>query len=255
MKRLVALLLVTILLAIVLPGSAEGYDYDAAYKLIFNSFTRYYLFDTSAGVVTVFTSNLDHGVETTTYTGVLRDGIEFQLGGNVWTAVTEYEGELFKVKSERSSADAGSMIDVAAAIGYMAIPEVFDDEILTIDNNEDLAEVLRLKDNADPKVKIFAARYANRIVSFDGNVAFFSYHGTYKTRYDILVYPGDYSEDTASGPSFQFSDVNTYDLGIPKSVSPGFVTQGSNIRVTAKVLFYNERSSLFMLDPVSTEPR
>ncbi|MDM5293223.1 DUF4839 domain-containing protein [Peribacillus simplex] len=93
-------------------------------------------------------------------------------------------------------------------------------EILTVKNNEDLAAVLAVKDPLDPIVGEFAKRYDGRTIEFDGNIANMMHHENYTTRYDILIYAGDYSETTAIGPSFNFEDVNISDLKLTGSEIP-----------------------------------
>lgn len=128
-------------------------------------------------------------------------------------------------------------------------------DVLTIENCEELASILQLKDEFDDSIKEFAGKYAGQIIEFDGNIAYLALHGSYKTRYDILIYAGDYSETSISGPVFQFSDVGVWDLGLSGLELPAFVRIGSNVHVMAKVEEYKEASGLFMLDPVLISPR
>lgn len=128
-------------------------------------------------------------------------------------------------------------------------------ELLTVDNCKDLSEVLSTKDEFDPLIKEFAQKYAGRTIEFDGNTAYVSQHGDYKTRFDYLIYVGDYSETTFSGPSFQFSDVNYYDLHLIGDNVPDTFGIGLNIHIVATVGEYNETSGLFQLKPVSIKMR
>lgn len=128
-------------------------------------------------------------------------------------------------------------------------------ENLTIENCDELAELFALKNEFDESIAAFAEKYAGRVIEFDGNIGYISNHGTYKTRYDILVYAGDYSETSVSGPSFQFVDVGIRDLGISGLFLPDFVHAGANIHVTAKVQEFKEKQGLFILDPVLIEAR
>ena len=151
------------------------------------------------------------------------------------------------------------------ALCCLTIPAIAENEIgsgaadesvsLTVENCEELAAVLSLKDPFDEKVKNFAATYAGQVIEFDGNIAYLSNHGSYKTRYDILIYAGDYSETSCVGPCFQFSDVGIFDLGLSESWSSDSVSAGMNVRITAKVVQYKEMSGLFILDPISMEER
>lgn len=80
-------------------------------------------------------------------------------------------------------------------------------------------------------------------------------HGNYKTRYDILIGAGDFSETEAPGPAFQFRDVNvTYDLHF-KGDPPDTIGVGTNLHVTAEIDEYESSSCLFLLEPVETTVR
>jgi hypothetical protein len=128
-------------------------------------------------------------------------------------------------------------------------------EILTVKNNEELAAVLSVKDPLNPIVGEFAKKYADKTIEFDGNIANMMQHEDYTTRYDILIYAGDYSETTAIGPSFKFEDVNVSDLNLTGSEIPENIGMGQNLYITAVIEEYNETSGLFILKPISTEIR
>lgn len=130
-----------------------------------------------------------------------------------------------------------------------------DQEILTINNNEDLEAVLAVKDPFDPIVGEFAIKYAGRIIEFDGNIANMMQHENYNTRYDILIYAGDYTETTAIGPSLKFEDVIVLDLKLTGSEIPDNIGMGLTLYITAVVEEYNETTGLFILEPISTEIR
>ena len=114
--------------------------------------------------------------------------------------------------------------------------------ILTKENCPEFNEVLQVKDEFAPIIKNFAAKYSGYTVEFDGYVAYKGDSGF--SKYDILVYAGDYSETSVSGPNFQF--VNVSDSGFEI---------GDNVRITAKVSEYNEFSGLFKLNLVSMTER
>lgn len=128
-------------------------------------------------------------------------------------------------------------------------------EILTVDNCKELAEILSTKDESDPLIKEFAQKYAGRTIEFDGNTAYVSNHGNYKTRFDYLIYAGDYSKTTFSGPNFQFRDVNYNDLHLTGDNVPDTFGVGLNIHIIATVEEYSETSGLFQLKPVSIKMR
>ncbi len=146
--------------------------------------------------------------------------------------------------SERASAPESQAVAPSAA-----------PEVLTAGNNADLAALLTLTDPADSSVPAFAAAYQGATIEFDGNVAAMNNHGSYTTRYDILVFAGDYSETTWSGPNFQFRDVNTtYDLHLQGDV-PDTIGIGDNLHIVARVVEYNATQELFFLEPVATSFR
>ena len=130
-----------------------------------------------------------------------------------------------------------------------------EEEIITVDNNEEFAAVLNTKDLGDQIIKEFALKYAGRIIEFDGNIAYMSNHEDYTTRYDFLISPWDYSETSISGPNFKFEDCNVFDLNLIGNNVPDAIGIGDNLHFVAKIIKYAETSQLFYLDPISTEVR
>lgn len=130
-----------------------------------------------------------------------------------------------------------------------------EEEIITVDNNEEFAAILNTKDEGDQIIKEFAVKYAGRIIEFDGNIAHMSYHGDYTTRYDFLISPWDYSETSISGPYFKFEDCNVFDLNLIGDNIPDAVGTGDNLHFIAKIKNFDETSLWFYLDPISTEVR
>ena len=129
------------------------------------------------------------------------------------------------------------------------------EEILTIDNCAEFAEILSLKDEFDPTIAKFAAKYQGRVIEFDGNVAYVSPHGDYNTRFDYLICGGDYSETTVSGPNFQFENVNYYNLNLKGDNVPETFDMGLNIHVIAEIDRYDSATGLFKLKPIEITMR
>lgn len=154
--------------------------------------------------------------------------------------------------------DFETMLETAIAIDTDSdIEDLSDDgpQVFTVENCEELAEILTLKDPMDSKIESFARRYKGEIIEFDGNTAYVSHHGSYNTRFDFLIYAGDYSETSVSGPSFQFSDVSYHDLHLTGSNVPDAFGIGLNIHVIARVEDYNSFNGLFQLTPISITMR
>jgi hypothetical protein len=130
------------------------------------------------------------------------------------------------------------------------------DEILTVRNNKDFAAILAMGDECASSIGKFAAKYQDRTIEFNGVVTHLAHAGSYKTRYDILISPGNSAANAGVGPVFKFENVNTtYDLHWTGSNTPGTVGVGTKLRITARVDHYNGTQCLFFLDPVSTVGR
>ena len=98
----------------------------------------------------------------------------------------------------------------------------------------------------------FAAAYSGRTIEFDGNIAYMASHNGAKTRFDVLIYAGDYSETSAKGPNMQYKDVNYRDMGASGIDS---VQMGLNVRIRAKVGSYNSSTDILSLTPISMTAR
>lgn len=146
------------------------------------------------------------------------------------------------------TADASSVSPVPSASRDAS------EDALTAASIEDLATLLATGDPA-ALGKEFVEKYEGRTIEFNGNIAHMMNHGTYKTRYDILIYAGDFNGPSV-GPSFQFNDVNIVsDLGLTGSNVPDAVGEGDNLHIFAKIVGYNPGGDLILLDPITTEVR
>ncbi len=122
-------------------------------------------------------------------------------------------------------------------------------KVLTVDNCEDLANMLT---SSSSDASAFAAAYSGRTIEFDGNIAYMSPHNGAKTRFDVLIYAGDYSETSVKGPNMRYEDVNYHDMGASGIDS---VQMGLNVHIRAKVGSYNSSTDLLSLTPVSMTAR
>ncbi len=134
--------------------------------------------------------------------------------------------------------------------------EPMTEETLTATNNAELAYILAASDPGDPAIAAFAAKYQGRTIEFDGNIAYMNNHDGYETRFDLLIYAGDFSTTSAIGPNFQFRDINIVsDLQLTGANSPDLIGAGQNLHIVARVEAYEPNSQLFILEPVSTSVR
>lgn len=147
-----------------------------------------------------------------------------------------------------------STVPTPSASAHASPTATAEAEIITADNNQDLAKLLRLTDYSDPSIAVFAEKYAGRTIEFDGNISAMGPHGTAKTRYDIMINAGDFDENKSRGPNFQFRDVNTTsDLHYTGEDIPDSIGVGTNLHIVAKVGTFKD--PLFQIKPVATSFR
>jgi hypothetical protein len=131
-------------------------------------------------------------------------------------------------------------------------------ETLTAENNQDLAALLAGPGpgSCDKSWAEFATKYKGRNIKFDGFIAFMHRHGDYTTRFDFLIFVGDYHNDPPFiGPSFIFEDKNYYDLGLMGLNIPDSVQANDNLTFVATVDEYVAEACSVRLVPVSTQAR
>ncbi|WP_168187033.1 DUF4839 domain-containing protein [Williamsia sp. 1138] len=169
-------------------------------------------------------------------------------------------------ENETASAEsAGHASSEAAASSEQPVPQAIgtaptsspepNDFVLTPENSSELATVLASTDYCSFEIAAFAAAHRGQTISFPGSIGAMAPHEGASTRYDILINAGDFSEASAPGPAFQFRDVNTTnDLHWVGSVSDT-ISVRADLSVTAKVDRYEEKSCLFLLEPVATAAR
>ena len=220
---------------------------------------------------------LEHGA-TDTYTAELVEGehtlktekedesdvdgtVEFVVSDNMelsyQLSLSNDQIEIEKIEPEQDASQNEEKTDEESAEKIKDTEEDKDatEEVLNVHNCEELTALLSLKDEFDPSIAEFALKYQGRTIEFDGNVAYVSPHEGYNTRFDYLIYAGDYSESEVSGPSFQFEDVNYYDLHLEGDNVPDTFDVGLNIHVVAKIVEYDSESGLFKLEPVAITMR
>ncbi|UDM80387.1 DUF4839 domain-containing protein [Vagococcus fluvialis] len=132
------------------------------------------------------------------------------------------------------------------------------DENITAANNEEFAHILN--DSSDYEAfKKFAEKYQGKKIEFDANIAYMNLHPNKTTRYDFLIYAGDYSVDGstgASGAPFQIRDKNVVsDFNFIGDNIPGSISEGLNIHLIAEVFEYDSRGDLLLIKPVETRIR
>lgn len=123
---------------------------------------------------------------------------------------------------------------------------------LTAENCPDLANLLALRDPSDPSVAAFVSEYSGRVIEFDGCITNMQNHGSFTTRWDVLLGAGDFEPNSMRGPNFRLTDVAFYDMNVSGGDS---VYAGLNVHIVAEVGQYNPNTTLFELDIISMEIR
>ncbi len=135
-----------------------------------------------------------------------------------------------------------------------AEPEPEATQVLTSRNSKELAAILR-GGECDVSVRRFAKNYKDRTIQFDGSVVDVAPHGSYETRFDYLLGPGNEGPDTTVGPIFKYEDVNYYDFNLTGKDAPASIDVGDRFRFLAEVDRYVADTCIFFLNPVETQTR
>ena len=129
--------------------------------------------------------------------------------------------------------------------------------MLTTANSAEFVAVLEEANPGAPSVKVFAEEYKGRVIEFDGNVAASSPHGKYKTRFDMLIYDGNFDFDSARGPNFRLTSIGPEDIKAKDGYLhlPSLFAAGSNLHVKAEIEYYNETQESFFLSKPTLSDR
>ena len=131
-------------------------------------------------------------------------------------------------------------------------------ENVTPENNAEFAALLAGDlGTCGDAIDDFASTYDGRNIEFDGNIADWVPHGDNDTRFDFLIYGGDYrmEGDVYAGPPMKFEDVNRSDLNLIGDNVPDGVSTGDNFHIVAEVVESRNAQCLLILDPASMELR
>jgi hypothetical protein len=129
-------------------------------------------------------------------------------------------------------------------------------EVITARNSRQFATLLRLGDYCSNKIERFAKKHAGDKIKFNGSVSAMSNHGSYDTRFDILVGAGDKGPNAALGPAFQFYDKSIVnDLNLTGKNIPDNLMVGQKYTFSAEIEEYDADGCLLRLDPVETKVR
>ena len=138
----------------------------------------------------------------------------------------------------------------AATPTESAVPDV-----ITAENTPTFSRLLKVGDSCDGSIAKFAKQYQGDKIQFAGSVVNIAPHGSYKTRYDYLLGPGDKGPNTVLGPAFKYENVNYYDFNVTGKKQPDSLNVGDKFLFTATVDHFNAAQCLFFLTPDETRAR
>lgn len=114
------------------------------------------------------------------------------------------------------------------------VTESSQEEIITIDNNEDF-RTLMTSNVLDPTAQSnFALKYKNRIIEFDGFVYYMEQNKKYDTMYSYIFVPGE-SDNITGAVMFGLEDANFVVFKWDSKTRPSYLTIGSKIRMRAEI--------------------
>lgn len=169
-----------------------------------------------------------------------------------------FKEESSDVSSESSSSSTSSSTssfttEAKESTSESKVSKQSTDEIITAENNEEFSYILSSNDDYNA-YKAFADKYKGKTIQFDGSIVSVIKHNNFKTRFDFLIYGGDYSTTTSTGAPFQINNANYYDLKLTGNNVPDSITEGINITITAKVIDYSQ-GDLIIIEPVEIRIR
>ena len=128
-------------------------------------------------------------------------------------------------------------------------------DVITTENNEEFKALLQTDDSST--ITNFIQKYKGQIIEFDGHIADITHYKNYKTKFDILIYGGNYlgAEQAPSGPNFKFVNITTVSNAAFNSFNGENISKGQNIHIKAQIGNYNSTQELVYLSPIEVSPR
>lgn len=127
--------------------------------------------------------------------------------------------------------------------------------VITTENNEEFKALLQT-DNSST-ITNFIQKYKGQIIEFDGHIADIAHYKNYKTKFDMLIYGGNYlgAEQAPSGPNFKFVNITTVSNAAFNSFNGENISKGQNVHIKAQIGNYNSTQDLVYLSPIEVSPR
>lgn len=127
--------------------------------------------------------------------------------------------------------------------------------VITTENNEEFKALLQTDDSST--ITNFIQKYKGQIIEFDGHIADIAHYKNYKTKFDMLIYGGNYlgAEQAPSGPNFKFVNITTVSNSAFNSFNGENISKGQNVHIKAQIGNYNSTQDLVYLSPIEISPR
>ncbi|VJR40016.1 DNA/RNA-binding protein [Streptococcus pneumoniae] len=127
--------------------------------------------------------------------------------------------------------------------------------VITTENNEEFKALLQTDDSS--AITNFIQKYKGQVIEFDGHIADIAHYKNYKTKFDMLIYGGNYlgAEQAPSGPNFKFVNITTVSNAAFNSFNGENISKGQNVHIKAQIGNYNSTQDLVYLSPIEVSPR
>lgn len=127
--------------------------------------------------------------------------------------------------------------------------------VITTENNEEFKALLQTDDSST--ITNFIQKYKGQVIEFDGHIADIAHYKNYKTKFDMLIYGGNYlgAEQAPSGPNFKFVNITTVSNAAFNSFNGENISKGQNVHIKAQIGNYNSTQDLVYLSPIKVSPR
>lgn len=127
--------------------------------------------------------------------------------------------------------------------------------VITTENNEEFKALLQTEDSNT--ITDFVQKHKGQIIEFDGHIADIAHYKSYKTKFDMLIYGGNYlgAEQAPSGPNFKFVNITTVSNAAFNSFNGENISKGQNVHIKAQIGNYNSTQDLVYLSPIEVSPR
>lgn len=114
-----------------------------------------------------------------------------------------------------------------------------------------------MQTNDSSTITNFIQKYKGQVIEFDGHIADIAHYKNYKTKFDMLIYGGNYlgAEQAPSGPNFKFVNITTVSNAAFNSFNGENISKGQNVHIKAQIGNYNSTQDLVYLSPIEVSPR